>query len=350
MKRILLTLALVLVAFGAQAQLRVSDVLLTDDGTLFTIDRVTTADLELETGVTLDTTSTSVLRLRVQHADTTETIIVPGSLNGGSHIEPTLAWDDADRRLYIFWQRMPGIGSSELLFASYKDGEWSGVETFDTGSWRTRFNLKVTLTRWAESVNDDGTVTTHPALIAHAIWWEQWGNHESARYAMLELEHGEVRNGVQVYDLAEFQTRFGAPYELPENYDKSVFRTPFIFDMPDADSVDVLFANWYTNHYQLVNIRPVTDDKEGVLHIPIGVTIDEFAPTPIHIPDSNAALKAIRPNTATGTIVLYSHSGDGVEYAELRRGRWMSAGEIKLNETTTFETAIEALRKRAAQR
>lgn len=295
MKRILLTLALVLVAFGAQAQLRVSDVLLTDDGTLFTIDRVTIADLELESGAPLDTTSTSVLRLRVQRAETTETIIVPGSLNGGSHIEPTLAWDDADRRLYIFWQRMPGIGSSELLFASCKDGVWSGVETFDGGNWRTRFNLKVTLTRVAETRMEDGSTTTHPALIAHAIWWEQWGDHESARYAMLELEHGSVRN-VKTYDLAEFQSKFAAPIELPADYDKSVFRTAFIFDMPDADSVDVLYANWYTNHYQLVNIRPVTDEKEGTLHIPIGVTRDEFSPTPIRMPDSNSALKAMRPD------------------------------------------------------
>jgi hypothetical protein len=50
MKRILLTLALVLAAFGAQAQLRVSDVLLTDDGTLFTIERVTRSAVEQETG------------------------------------------------------------------------------------------------------------------------------------------------------------------------------------------------------------------------------------------------------------------------------------------------------------
>jgi hypothetical protein len=349
MRKLLLTLILILVAAGAQAQLRVSDVLLTDEGTLFTIDRVTKSDLELETGTPLETTSTSVLRLRVQHADSTETIIVPGSLNGGSHIEPTLAWDDADHRLYIFWQRMPGIGSSELLFASYKDGVWSGVETFDGGNWRTRFNLKVTLTRYAETRMEDGSTTMHPALIAHAIWWEQWGDHESARYAMLELERGNVRS-VKTYDLAEFQTHFGAPYQLPADYDKSVFRTAFIFDMPDADSVDVMFANWYTNHYQLVNIRPVLDDKNGVLHIPIGVTRDEFEPTPIRMPDTNSALKAIRPNTATGTVVMYSHSGDTLSYAEVRKGNWSSAGEIKLNDTTTLETALEALRKRAAQR
>jgi len=349
MRKLLLTLILLLVAAGARAQLRVSDVLLTDEGTLFTIDRVTTADLELESGTPLDTTSTSVLRLRVQHEERTETIIVPGSLKGGSHIEPTLAWDNADRRLYIFWQRMPGIGSSELLFASYKDGNWSDVVTFDNGSWRTRFNLKVTLTRFAGSQNEDGSTSLHPALIAHAIWWEQWGDHESARYAMLELEQGNVRN-LQTHDLTEFQTRFGSPYELPEGYDKSVFRTAFIFDMPDADSVDVMFANWYTNHYQLVNIRPITDDKEGTLHIPIGVTRDEFAPTPIRMPDSNSALKAIRPNASTGTVVLYTHAGDVLDYAEVRRGRWTNAGEIKLNETTTLETALEALRKRAAQR
>lgn len=349
MKRILLTLALVLVAFGAKAQLRVSDVLLTDEGTLFTIERVTTAEIEQETGAPLGTESTSVLRLRAQRGTQTESIVVPGSLNGGSHIEPTLAWDDTDDRLYIFWQRMPGMGSSELLFASFKEGVWSEVESFDSATWRLRSNLKVTITRFAEHTLEDGTVERKPALVAHAIWWEQWGEHEAARYAMLELEHGSVRS-VQIRDLAEFHDRYAPPTELPADYDKSVFRTPFLFDMPDGGSIEVLFANWYTNRYQLVSIRPVTDEQEGVLTIPIGVTRDEFGPSTIRVRDTNAALKAIRPNPTTGTITIYSHDGDTVSYAELRKGVWATAGELKLDATTTVETALEALRRRAASR
>ncbi|MBI2214280.1 MAG: hypothetical protein HYU52_11595 [Acidobacteria bacterium] len=349
MKRIALALAFVLVAFGAQAQLRVSDVLLTDDGTLFTIERVTKSDLEAESGAPVETTSSSVLRLRVQREESLETILVPGSLNGGSHIEPTLAWDSNDNRLYVFWQRMPGIGSSELLFASFKDGNWTAVEAFDGGNWRTRFNLKVTITRFAEHRLEDGTVESRPALIAHAIWWEQWGEHEAARYAMLELEQGSVRR-VQIRDLAEFHDRYSPPTELPAGYDKSVFRTPFLFDMPDGDSIEVLFANWYTNRYQLVNIRPVTDEKEGVLTIPTGVTRGEFDPSPIKVPDTNAALKAIRPNVISGTITIYAHNGETVNYAELCRGRWATSGSLKINGATTLETALEALRKRASQR
>lgn len=347
MKRIVLALAFVLAAFGAQAQLRVSDVLLTDDGTLFTIEHVNVSALPPDS--VPETPSTSVLRLTVAHDDATTTIFVPGSLVGGTHVEPTLAWDNADQRLYVFWQRMPGIGASELLFASFKDGTWSEVKSFDGGSWRTRVNLKVAITRQAEQRLEDGSVQLRPALIAHAIWWEQFGDHESARYAMLELEQGNVRS-VQIHDLTEFQSHFQAPYELPEGYDKSLFRTPFMFDGADGNSVDVLFANWYTNRYSLVNIRPVTDEKEGVLTIPIGVTREDIAPPPIRMRDTDSALKAIGQNATAGTVVVYSAKGDAIDYAELRRGHWTTSGTIKLNEAMTLETALEAFRRRAAQR
>jgi hypothetical protein len=349
MKKLLLTLILILVAAGAQAQQRVSDVLLTNDGTLFTIASATRVEVEHDTGYSLDTPSTSVLRLSIQRDGETSTILVPASLNGGSHIAPTLAWDDSDKRLYIFWQRMPSIGATELLFASYKDGSWSEVEAFDGGSWRTRFNLQVTITRFVSTRMDDGTVQPRPVLIAHAIWWEQFGDHEAARYAMLELEQGSVRS-VKIFDLATFITRDSGYYELPADYDRSIFRTPFLFEMPDSDSIEVLFANWYTNRYQLVNIRPISDEANGVLHIPIGVTRDEFEPAPIHVSDTQSALKAIRPNAASGSIIVYSHDGDTIDYCELRAGRWTKPAQLKLGSTTTLDTAIEALRRRAAQR
>ncbi len=351
MKRLLLTLALVLFASGANAQMRVSDVLLTEDGTLFSIDTVSVSDFERESEVALDTPSTIVLRLRIQRGEGTETVVVPGSLVGGSHLEPTLAWDDADQRLYVFWQRMPGIGASELLFASYKGSEWSDVETFDGGSWRIRFNLKVAITRFAEYKLEDGSIELRPALIAHAIWWEQFGEQESARYAMLDLEQGEVRS-VQIHDLTDFVTRTsGSVYTLPEDYDRNILRTPFLFESPEGNSVDVLFADWNTNLYQLVNIRPVDDEQEGVLHIPTGVTRDEINPSPIHVRSQSAELVALRPNPSSGRLVLYSNNGDSIDWTELRSGsEWSTSNVLRIDSATTVDTALEALRRRAAKR
>ncbi|MCM2315470.1 MAG: hypothetical protein NDJ92_10010 [Thermoanaerobaculia bacterium] len=350
MRRFLIVLVLVLTAAGAGAQLRVSDVLLTDGGTLFTVDIVKASELETEDGTTLDTASNGVLRLRIQNGDKLETIAVPGSLTGGYHVEPSLAFDEADGRLYIFWQRIPGLGASELLFASYKDGDWSEVSTFDNGIWRIRFNLKVTITRFAERTREDGTKEQKPALIAHAIWWEQLGQRESARYAMLELDHGDVRS-IQVHELTDFVTsRTPEPYVLPDDYDRNVFRTPFVFNAADGDSIDVLFADWYTNRYQLVTIRPIEDEKNGVLHIPIGVTTGEFGPMPIRARDTSAPLVAMRPNPSTGTIVVYSGNDESIEYVALRSGRWSSSSSLKLNSAMTLDIALEGLRSVAGRR
>lgn len=350
MRRFLIALVLVLTAAGAGAQLRVSDVLLTDEGTLFTIDNIGTQEFEQATETDLETTSINVLRLRIQRGEELDTIIVPGSLIGGTHVEPSLAWDDADGRLYIFWQRIPGIGASEMLFASYKDGSWSDVSVFDSGIWRIRFNLKVTITRLAERRLEDGSVELRPALIAHAIWWEQLGQRESARYAMLELEQGAVRS-IQIRELTDFVTSYTPePYILAEEFDRSVFRTPFLFDSPNGDSIDVLFANWYTNRYQLVTIKPVEDEKNGVLHIPTGVTAGEFGPTPVRIRDANANLVAIRPNPSTGTIVVYAKSGDMLDWSALRRGQWSPSTALKLNDAITLDVALEGLRRAASRR
>ncbi len=351
MKRLLIVLVLVLTAAGAGAQLRVNDVLLTDGGTLFTVDIVRTEDFEKEEETALDSTSTSVIRLRIQNEEKLKTIVVPGSLTGGYHVEPSLAFDEADGRLYIFWQRIPGLGASELLFASYKDGDWSDVSVFESGIWRIRFNLKVTITRFAERTLEDGSKAQKPALIAHAIWWEQLGQRESARYAMLELDHGDVRS-IQIRELTDFVTKqTKEPYILPDDYDRNIFRTPFVFNGADGDSIDVLFANWYTNRYQLVTIRPIEDEKNGVLHIPIGVTAGEFGPVPIRARDTMAPLVAMRPNPSTGTIVVYSNNnGDSIDYVALRRGRWSPSTVLKINAAITLDVALEGLRSVAARR
>ena len=350
MKRFLIGLAMVLTAAGASGQMRVSDVLLTDGGTLFTVDNIGTQEFETESETNLDTTSTNVLRLRIQRDEELQTLVVPGSLAGGYHVEPSLAFDEADGRLYIFWQRIPGLGASELLFASYKDGDWSDISVFDSGIWRIRFNLKVTITRRVARQLEDGTTELRPALIAHAIWWEQLGQRESARYAMLELEHGEVRS-IQIRELTDFVTRQNPePFILPEDYNRNIFRTPFVFESADGDSIDVMFADWYTNRYQLITIRPIEDEKEGWLHIPTGVTSGEFDPPMGRATDAQEALVAIRPSPSTGVIVVYSHRSDSLDYVELRDGKWSKSSMLKLNAETTIETALEALRKRASQR
>jgi hypothetical protein len=346
MKRFLLVLVLILAPVSALAQFRASDVLMTDDGALFSVETVLTSDYNREVRTPIDTTSVRILRLRIQQNGETSEFVVPASLKGGSHIEPSLAYDAEDARLYIFWQNIPNLMSSELLFASVKDGVWSDVSTFDNGIWRIRFNLKVAITHYVQVSEPDGTRTLAPAMIAHAIWWEQNGWRESARYAMLELDRGAVRY-VQVSDLSDFVTGANPePYALPEVYDKRIFRTPFIFETPDSSSVDMLFANWSTNRYSLLKIRPVLDDKNGVLHIPIGVTQGEMDP-PQFVPRyEDAGFSAMRSASGTSRIVIYSSSSTALDYVVYHKGAWDVQRTFVIGKTsTTMDQALDALRR-----
>ena len=99
MKRTLAVLALMLGASSASAQLRLNDSLLTDEGTLFAIESVATQEYNTSAEEALQTTSRVVLRLRMSRDEELSEVIVPASLTGGSHIEPSLAYDSDDHRL-----------------------------------------------------------------------------------------------------------------------------------------------------------------------------------------------------------------------------------------------------------
>ena len=98
MKRLLPSLALLLlVAVSASAsELRERDVLLTTDGIVYTVDAVHDASVK-------EGRSPYYLTMTVQDGEKRTSAVVPGSLAGGAHSHPALAYDADSRTLFLFW-------------------------------------------------------------------------------------------------------------------------------------------------------------------------------------------------------------------------------------------------------
>src|SRR5512142_671598 len=110
-KRILIILAIVLLPLAAAAAgVPDRDVLLTSDGTLYTVESVSS-----EAVPNLRTPSQSVLLMTTQNGTTYSTDVAPASLNGGFNVYPSLAYDPQSKTLFLFWQMaLNGFLTSDL--------------------------------------------------------------------------------------------------------------------------------------------------------------------------------------------------------------------------------------------
>jgi hypothetical protein len=354
MKRLLPLFCLVMITISASADMGRSDVLLTADGVFYRIDSIAVSDFNADhPEIAVSDESTTILALTIHDGEDARIVPVPASLNGGHNIEPSLAYDPDDNRIYLFWQRKPSPSSSELLLTSYKNGSWSNETTFDNGIWRLRYNLRIAITHLGTTVDEAGNAFLEPAVIAHVVWWEQLGQRESARYAMMNLAGGEVTS-LTIRDMSELSS-LEEPVEereLPEGFDKSIFRTPYILDVPGNHAIEVLFANWYTNTYELVTVRPVRDEKNGVLHIPTGVTTGVMDAPGLRVRDQNSKLVAVSSPAAYGSkdILIYAADEEVLDYVILRSGEWTESKRIPLNEGISRGEAIQALQRNLSRR
>ena len=114
MKRLLLSFALALVAaaaFGAAAD---RDVLVTPDGTVYTVEQGIPSS---SSGVA----ASNILELSVQNgSEAAQYTLVPESVLAGYHFGGTLAYDADSKTLFVLWTHTKSGMSSELLLASYR--------------------------------------------------------------------------------------------------------------------------------------------------------------------------------------------------------------------------------------
>ena len=335
MKRALVLLALVLTAHAAAGSiLRERDVLLTTDGVLYTVDAVHDPD------VTGDRSPYS-LSMTVQEGDARVTTPVPGAMFGGSHGHPSLAHDADSDTLFLFWQETLYRGvASRLLFASYQRGEWSEVTELDSVTWRFRRNLRIAVTRTIEARTQAGVLQL-PQVVVHAVWWEQDGFNEFARYAMLGIDQGSVTSSDFRY-LIEFT---GVAVDKSNSSlldaDAEVLRHPEIFAAPGRDAVDVVFGDASTKSLHRLRIKPALD---GRVRIPIGVRGPVMRNASFSVAE-DARVSAVIDDDR---LALYTVTEKMLRYVVYRNGGWSQERSVTLSDEVTAQTAIEALRRMVA--
>lgn len=336
MKRLLLALLLIVGSAGlAVAGDRALS--LTPDGTLYAVESIYPNREEVAT------TSGRVLKLSVQRNGESRSEIVPASLQGGYHIEPSLAYDQDSSTLFIFWQKFPTITVSELLFCSYRDGAWSETASIDKVVFRYGMNLRIGVTRQIEEEQPDGSLVRKKSLLIHAIWWEQNGQGEIARYARLAPRYGRVET-IEVYDLPTLLglQRNLLPVGVSADFDRELLRHPGIFESLTQDSVDVLFGDWDTNRIYRVELRPRVSN--GVLRPPIPRWRGDIDTPKIRMM-STERVAVISAPADERKFLYYFQNGNRVDYLVHSANGWSEMRTITLTDGLTFEDALTALRQ-----
>ncbi|HET7437324.1 MAG TPA: hypothetical protein VFN10_21645 [Thermoanaerobaculia bacterium] len=334
-----LIVALLLLPFAAFAR-QEGEVLLTPDGTLYTIDTEWAADHP-----EVVTASNNYLVLTARRGDNVERRLVPASLSAGIHTNPSLAYDNDSRTLFIFWQHAETLMESELVFESFgADGEWGSVTAFGNGK-NPRYNLRIALTRKAELEGDDGAISTASELNLHAVWWE-WDYNStsaSARYAMLTVENGAVSN-ISLHSLEEFVAPHSTTYPVDPEMNAEILKFPAVSTTAMQDSVDVVFGNLAENGFHTVRIRPRFKlQGDARIHIPIGVRENAFP-----APEFRTATDNVRIGGFTGTegnVAFYFDGKSSLNYLMFKHGQWTDTRSIAIDEAVTRDTALDAVRR-----
>jgi len=329
MKRLLIAVALMILSLAAFGQSMDRDVLLTSDGTLYTVDSYFTKAEDSQIY------STRYLVLTTQKDGQSNTETIPATLVGGSHVEPALAYDSDSKTLFVFWENARVL-SSDLLFTTYQNGTWGKVTSLDPVDWDLRRGLRIALTRKTQDTAKDGTKISIPEITVHAVWWEAGRETEWARYAMITLDHGGVAQ-ITVRNLSGLLSAVDPSLDTPS--DREILRHPAVFESSTHDTVDVVFGDTHTDKMHRITLTPVV---QGRIRIPIGK--DHTVPTP------NAAISSMPTtvgaiSTNGDNIAYYFASDNSVKYLLYTNGAWSDLRSMTLSDRLTSDAAVNALRR-----
>jgi hypothetical protein len=332
MKRVLILLALALLptALFAQAD---RDLLLTPGGTLYTAEsELAPRDSEMRRQVTLT----------IQQGDKVARTIVPDSLTAGIQSAPALAYDSESNTVFVFFLKMPSLMSSELLFATYHDGKWEPAISIDNKPFDIRSSLRIAVKRKVAQLQGDGTCADVSALVVHATWWEQTGDGESARYALVSINKGNI-SSIELHDLTEFMAPDATTFTVAPDFNRELLKHPAILDSSSVDSVDVVFGELRTNSLNRVTLRPIAD---GRIHIPIGARPGggHFGAPYAFSADWNGRISTIGSGS---NLILYNATKDSVTYLLYSNGVWSPIKTLPLTDKLTADGAVSALTRMA---
>lgn len=341
MKRFLLCATLVLASTSAFAQALDHDVLVTPDGTVFTVDNATPSSVT-------SIVATGILDMGIRNGSDVRHIVVPASTTTGYHSGATLAYDADSKTLFVLWiHMMDGMASSELLLAAYRDGKWQPPVAIDRQKYTTRTNLRLGITRRVSQLQEDGSYAEVPALLLHALWWDDAVKGEQARYAMLPIENGAVaQSSIEVHALEEFVPAGDDEFNAPkEDFNSEILRHPAIVTSPMQSTVGVVFGDTKKNTIHTVTLHPIAEVR---IHIPVGVVDPGRKPEP-HIiaplgfsADWKGAISVI----ARGDRLVFAHSDEkSLSYITYSHGAWTGVKSIAVDNKFPAEAALAAVDK-----
>ena len=341
MKRLLVALAVSLLSASAFAQAGGRDVLVTPDGTVYTVEQVTPSE---SSGVA----ATNILQLSIQNgSEEPQRVLVPESLLAGFHADAALAYDTASKTLFIIWTHMPNGMSSELLLESYRDGKWQGAVPIDNQPWHGFKNLRLGITRRVSQLQKDGTYADAPALLLHALWWDEGPTSDEARYAMVPVEDGAVsQSSIELHSLEEFVPNAGdeAVNTVDPKFNADILRHPTIVSSPMQSSVDIIFGDTTKNSIHTVTLHPIAEHR---IHIPVGIGGGSPGRPMLPAPASFTSIwqgpvKVI----SHGDSLVFANAGDkSLGYIIYANGKWSDVKSIALSSKLPAESALVALDK-----
>jgi hypothetical protein len=342
MKRLLVSFALALFATTAFAQVADRDVLVTPDGTVFTVETETPSPAG-----SMDAMSTLVLT--IQNGTTVSHVIVPNATSAGFHFSGALAYDPDSSTLFVLWLHSPNAESSELLLAPYRDGKWQPAVSVDSQGYRLRSNLRLGITRHISQMQPDGSYADVPALLLHAVWWEESGLGEQARYALLAIDKGAL-SSIDTHSLGEFlpPTDTLVYNAVDPTFNKEILRHPAIVSSPMQNTVDVIFGDAQSNAFHGVSLHPTADSR---IHIPVGIGTGNGGgvgrPLNLVAPASFSA-DWTGPITIIerGDRLAFANVGaNSLNYITYTSGAWTGVKSIAINSRFPAEAALAALDK-----
>lgn len=341
MKRFLLAVVLALFATAAFAQAADRDVLVTPAGTVFTVETQTPSSANSMEAM-------RTLTLTVQNGNEVSHLNVPDSMSSGFHFGGALAYDSDSNTLFVIWTHTSSSGmSSELLLASYHESKWKTAVSVDNEPYRFRKNLRLGITRRVSQLQKDGSYADAPALLLHAVWWEESGKGEEARYALLPIEKGAL-SSIETHSLEEFVAPGDDKYNAVDpSFNAEILRHPAIVSSPMQDTVDVVFGDTKTNSLHGVTLHPIADSR---IHIPVGIGgggAGGGKPLYIAAPTNfNANWTGPISVLERGEHLVFANAGDkSLNYITYANGTWSDVKSIAIDNRFPAEAALAAVDK-----
>jgi len=345
MKRLLLSIGLLLVSTAAFAQFSDRDVLVAPEGTVYTVESQTLSPSQ-QTAIQ----ATRMLALTVQNGSHVSQVAVPDAQTAGFHFGGALAYDADTKTLFVIWIHMPNAMSSELLLASYRDGKWQPAVSIDDKSYNVRSNLQIGITRHVSQLQKDGTYSDAPALLLHAVWWDESGQGEEARYALLPVENGSVaESAIETHSLEEFvPSSDEANNVVDANFNAEILRHPAIVGSAMQSTVDIVFGDIKKNSIHTVTLHPISDHR---IHIPVGIgggssgsgSVPHTLSAP---PNFTADWKGPINVLSRGNRLVFASAGEKLmSYISYSNGAWTDVKTIAIGSSFSAEAALAALDK-----